>query len=361
MKKINTLIILAALAAIMSSCSSEKTTKNESSSVNVEVYQPSMASVDGVSVSGVLASSNSAVLSTRMMAYVDQVLVKQGDKVASGQLLVRLNGSDLMAKRAQVQAQVNEAEAAAKNAQRDYERFRKLHAQHSVSDKELENMELNNISMQSKLEMARQMLKEVNAMLAYTDIRAPFAGTVAHKMVEKGNMAQPGMPLVIVEQPGKMEVRASVPENYVSYAKVGDKVKVDIKSLGCTIDGTISELSTSASLTGGQYTMKVNIDTEGRKDLLSGMFAGIRLTNDAKVADNASHRIWIDEASVVKREQLRGVYVVNKDNRAMLRWVRLGKTEDGRVEVLSGLNSNENVIRTAEGKLYNGQRVSVAK
>ena len=362
MKKFNIPFILAALATFSASCSSESSSsRKEADPVNVEVYQPVSSTHAGISVSGVVSAKQSAVLSTRMMAYIDQVLVKPGDKVYAGQVLIRLNGADLKAKHAQVKAQFMEAEAATKNAERDYERFRKLHAQQSVSDKELENMELNKISMQSKLEMARQGLKEVEAMLAYTDIKAPFAGVVAQKLVEKGNMANPGAPLMVVEQPGEMEVRASVPENYVSLAQVGDEVKVNVKSLGYTLKGRISELSSSASLTGGQYTLKVDVDLQGYQDVLSGMFVGVELMSKDASSGQAVAHLWIDQSSVVKREQLRGVYVVNDDNRALLRWVRLGKEEGGQVEVLSGLNNAERVVRTVDGKLYNGRKVSVAK
>ena len=361
MKKINTIFIFAVIAVLWSSCSSDSSAQKDKSPVQVEVYQPQASVNAGITVSGVLSAKQSAVLSTRMMAFIDNVLVKSGDKVRQGQVLIRLNASDLKAKYAQVKAQFMEAQAATKNAKRDYERFKKLYAQHSVSDKELENMELNKISMQSKLEMARQGLKEVEAMLAYTDIKAPFSGIVAQKLVEKGNMAHPGMPLMIVEQPGEMEVRASVPENYIGLAQVGDAVKVDVKSLGYTLEGKISELSSSASLTGGQYTMKVEVDLQDYKDVLSGMFVGVQLAHNDKAASYAGTHIWIDASSVIQREQLRGVYVVTDSNRAILRWVRLGKQDGDQVEVLSGLNATERVVRKADSKLYNGRIVSVVK
>ena len=363
MKLINQLFIIGVTAALISSCSSDNTPRNEAAAVNVEVYEPMTSSNDGFTVSGVLASQQQAVISTRMMAYVDQILVKQGDKVGAGQLLIRLNASDIKAKYAQVKAQYTEVQAAAKNAVRDYERFKKLHEQQSVSDKEFENIELNKVSMLAKEEMVRQSLNEVKAMLAYTDIKAPFSGVVAQKLVEKGNMAQPGMPLLVIEQPGEMEVRASVPENYIHNAKVGDKVAVDVKSLGYTLDGRISELSSSASLTGGQYTMKVKLENNERKDLLSGMYLGIRLknnTNGQNIATDKEEHIWIDKSSLVKREQLRGVYVVN-EGRAQLRWVRTGKEDGQNVEVLSGLKDSESVIRKSDGKLFNGRKVTVTK
>ena len=277
MKFFNQALLFTALAILGTSCGSESSARKEESPLRVEVYQPVLSAQEGISVSGVVSAKQSAVLSTRMMAFVDRIPVKQGDKVKAGQLLIRLNGSELKAKRAQAQAQFTEAEAAAKNAQKDYERFRRLHAQESVSDKELENMELNQTSMLAKLEMTRQGLKEVDALLAYTDIKAPFTGIVSQKMIEEGNMANPGMPLMVIEQPGKMEVKASVPENYVHRTRVGDAVKVEIKSLNCMLDGRISELSSSAAMTGGQYTMKVDVDLQERNDVRSGMFAAVRL------------------------------------------------------------------------------------
>ncbi len=110
---------------------------------------------------------------------------------------------------------VIEAEAAAKNTQRDFERFKRLREQNSVSDKELENVELQNTSINARLQVARQSLNEVNAMLAYTNIQAPFSGIVSQKMIDEGSMANPGMPLLVIEQGGDLQVVASVSETYI--------------------------------------------------------------------------------------------------------------------------------------------------
>lgn len=359
MKAIYKIVLGVAVVSTLSACSSGSDQKNEEAPVSVKTYMPTKLQNDGVFVSGMVSAKQTAMISTRLMGFVDKIYVKQGDRVREGQLLMVVNSDDLKAKKAQAEAMVTEAEAAAKNADRDYERFKKLHAQKSVSDKELENMELNKTSIHAKLQMARQGLNEVKAMLAYANIRAPFSGVVTQKMIDEGSTANPGMPLLTMEQAGEMDVKASIPENYVPYVKVGDAVQVEIKSLGKHITGKVSELSPSASFTGGQYGMKVSIDAKDKAELRSGMYAGIHIA--AKTEGNGTPKILIKRSSVINRDQLTGVYVANASDQAILRWVRLGKAMGDEVEVLSGLNENDRVIEPGTGKLYNGKKVTVSK
>ncbi|RRD90024.1 efflux RND transporter periplasmic adaptor subunit [Bacteroides heparinolyticus] len=347
------------LIAALSACSSTTDERAEETVVAVETYLPTASHEDGFFVSGMVSAKQTAMISTRVMGFVDKVYVKQGDAVRQGQLLLVINSDDLKAKKAQAEAMVAEAEAASKNANRDYERYKALYERKSVSLKEFENMELNQTSVNAKLQMARQARNEVNAMLAYTDIRAPFSGIVTQRMIDEGSTAAPGMPLLGMEQSGELEIKASVPENHVSYIKVGNPVKVDIKSLGKRLDGKVSEISPSSALSGGQYAMKIAIAPGEKENLRAGMYAGIYILGET--GRESTKNVWIDASSIIMRDQLTGVYVATADNYALLRWVRLGKEIGGQVEVLSGLKADDRIIRHAEGKLYNGKKISVQK
>lgn len=354
-----TVLGLIGVAAFYSCSSSDKKEEKSEAAIHVEVYAPAQATNEGFYLSGEVTAKQTANISTRMMGYIKKIYVKPGDKVAAGQLLVSVSSDDVLAKKAQVQAMITEAEAAAKNSQRDYERFKTLREQNSVSDKELENVALQNTSMNAKVQMARQQMNEVNAMLAYTNIKAPFSGIITQKMMDEGSMANPGMPILMMEQNGELQVVASVPENYIQYVKVGDAAKIELKSLGVTIDGKVAELSPSAFGTGGQYSMKLAIDTKDKGNIHSGMYANILIPN--KTGEDTSSKIMLDKSSIINRDQLTGVYVVDDQNQAVLRWVRLGKTIGNQVEVLSGLNQHDKIVAKAEGKLYNGAKVSVSK
>ncbi|MBS5980580.1 MAG: efflux RND transporter periplasmic adaptor subunit [Dysgonomonas mossii] len=355
----NAFLGIVGISTLYSCSSSDKLEDKDKTIVKVEAYSPAQSTNEGFYLSGEVTAKQTANISTRMMGYVTKIYVKPGDKVASGQLLVSISSDDILAKKAQIQAMITEAEAAAKNAQRDYERFKTLRNQNSVSDKELENVALQNTSMNARVQMARQQMNEVNAMLSYTNIRAPFSGVVTQKMVDEGSIANPGMPILTIEQNGELQVIASIPENYIQYVKVGDVAKIELKSLGLTIDGKVSELSPSAFRTGGQYSMKLAIDTKDKENIRPGMYVNILIPN--KTSENITSKIMLDKSSIVYRDQLTGVYVIDDQSQVNLRWIRLGKTIGNQVEVLSGLSQNDEIVSKAEGKLYNGVKVSVNK
>jgi RND family efflux transporter MFP subunit len=208
------------------------------------------------------------------------------------------------------------------------------------------------------LEGAKQMRNEVMAQFSYANITAPFGGIITNTFIKEGDMANPGMPLVSVEGSGKLQVTAMVSETDISKIKQGMPVSIIIKSMNKKVDGKVSEVSLSAKNTGGQYLVKVNLD-EMDKTILSGMFVNVQFPIE-KIADTneGSEQVLVPESALVKQGQLTGIYTV-ANNTAILRWLRIGKTFGDKVEVLSGLSSKEPYIISAEGKLFNGAKVSV--
>ena len=355
-----TLISTAFFTAIigLSSCSSKAEQKetDNSNPVSVVISTPSHNDGGNILLSGKLESENTANISTRVMGNISSIRVKVGDRVQKGALLATISSNDIQAKKAQTIAMIAAAEAAFKNAAKDYNRFQSLHKQQSASDKELENVTLQYTAAQSNLEAARQGLKEVNAMLSYTNITAPFSGVITQKLADEGSMANPGMPLLILEQNGLLRLSATVSESDINQIKASDVTRVDIKSTGKSFQGKITELSPSSQATGGQYMVKIAIPANQQKGLLSGMYANATVAGKSKVSASTGC-IQVPVACIVNRDQLTGLYVVSDKNTASLRWVRLGKVSGDNVEVLSGLNASERFVLSADGKLYNGAKV----
>lgn len=345
------------LIGVMASCSPTEKPQQKERPVAVTTYAPIVQSDHSLAVSGMVSSRQTTYVSTRMMGYIRKIYVRQGDRVAKGQLLVSINSDDLKARQAQAQAMIMEAEAAVRNADRDYLRFKTLHEQKSVTDKELENIQLNRTSVNAKLQMARQGLKEVNAMFSYTDIRAPFSGTVTQKMMDEGSTASPGMPILVLEQTGDLDITASVPEASISHIRTGMPVQVEVKSQNLLFTAHISQISPSAETTGGQYGVKIALPPTVKGRLKAGMYAGIRIAMPATAQERTG--IWVQTSSVIRRDQLTGVYVATPDNRAVLRWLRLGKSLGGWTEVLAGIDASAKVISNAGTKLYNGRRITI--
>jgi RND family efflux transporter MFP subunit len=358
MKKYIYILTLSATTLFITSCGNEdkKSVSDNSPVISVKISQvEANGNSPFLSVSGKIQASNSADLSTRMMGYVNKVHVNVGDKVSKGQLLVSINNSDLQAKRAQVNAGITEATAAFNNAQKDYNRFKNLYANNSASQKEMDDMTANYEMVKARLESANQMKNEINAQFAYSNITAPFSGTITSKNVESGNMANPGMSLISLETPGNFEVMAIVPETEISEIKNGSSVAVLVKSINQTLKGKVIEVSTSAKNTGGQYLVKIALD-KTEANILSGMFTTVQFPVERKVKSKV---VLIPTEAIVTNGQLSGVYTVSQSNTALLRWLRLGRTFGNQVEILSGLNADEAYIVSAEGKLYNGAKITI--
>lgn len=311
-----------------------------------------------VSASGKVEAENSANLSTRMMGYVTKVNVKVGQKVSQGQLLVSVNNTDLQAKKAQVNASITQAQAGYNNAKKDYDRFVNLFAQQSASQKELDDMTARYEMAKAGLEAAKQMRNEINAQFAYSNISAPFSGVVTNTFVKEGDMANPGMPLVSIEGAKKLQVTAMVSESDIALITQGMKVNVLVKSINQEVEGKVSEISLSAKNTGGQYLVKIDLGKSEAK-ILSGMFVNVQFPIEKEATTKALDKVLIPVTALVKEGQLTGIYTIGSGNVAILRWLRIGKNFGDQVEVLSGLSANEQYIVSADGKLFNGAKVSI--
>lgn len=357
--KISNLLLTIAVLAIASCSSKEKKeTVIADAAVNVTVATPQTNDENNINVSGQVEASMTANISTKIMGYITKMNVKIGDNVSKGQLLATISSDDIAAKKAQTDAMISEAEAAFKNAQKDLDRFNNLYKQQSASAKELDNINLQYNSAKSRVEAAKQMRNEVNTLFSYTSLTAPFSGSITQKNAEAGSIANPGMPILTIEQSGSYQVSVSVPENAISQIHQNDEAVINISSVNKTIKGKVVQINQSSQFTGGQYIVKIGIPDADKKGLYAGMYANVAIPNKTKVQNNADV-IMVPISSIENKNQLTGIYTISSSNTALLRWVRLGKTYGDKVEVLSGLDKNETFIVSADGKLYNGIPVKV--
>ena len=310
-----------------------------------------------ISASGKIEAIHSANISTRMMGFVGAIHVSTGQKVAKGTLLLTIKSEDLDAKLLQVNASISEANAAVNNARRDFERFTTLFAQQSATQKELDDMTTRYEMAKAHLETAQQMKNEVLAQFQYTSLRAPFTGTITNTFVKTGDLANPGMPLVTIETPGETEVTAMVAESDITAVKEGMPATITIKNSHLTLKGKVREVSLSAKNTGGQYLVKITPD-KTPAEVLPGMFVNVQLTSSAPVKQS-NGRLMIPTSSLIEEGQLTGVYTIGEGAVAVLRWIRTGETNGDQTEVLSGLSDGEQYILSAEGRLFNGSKVTV--
>lgn len=346
----------------LSACSSSDKTEVAATAppVPVTVAIAGAAAKPELHLSGTITASQTTAITTRIMGYITKLNVKAGDHVRKGQLLVVVNSQDIAAKRGQTDAMIAQAEAALASAQKDLDRFNTLYQQQSATAKELDNAELQFRIAKSGLEAARQMKNEVNANLGYSNVYAPFDGVITQQLVEAGSMANPGAPLLMLEQTGNLEISAAVPEYLIGSIKTGDNATVHVDAANKTITAKISEVIPSSRFTGGQYLVKIPVPAGNADGLYAGMYASVALT--APVTSKPpidTSTVLIPAAALIRKDELTGIYTLSSQNTALLRWLRLGKSYGSQVEVLSGLSKADSFIVLAEGKLYNGAPVRI--
>lgn len=301
---------------------------------------------------GTVQGARRVPLSTKLMGRVTMLNVDEGDRVQKGTVLLRIDSESVNAQRRQVEAQLREARAHLENAHTNYERFKTLYEQESATKKEFEDIQTRYESAQAQVETLENRLAEIKDMMSYATITAPMDGYVVEKQIEEGAMAAPGQPLLVVETLGELKVIAQVPEQDVNRFTVGDTVVVEVGALDRTLRGRIAEVNPSGNYASRQFRVQIVL-MQDDAPIKSGMYAQVLLRKGQQTATT------VPAAALVQRGQLNGLYTVNEDDRAVLRWVRLGKRYDGRVEVLSGLREGERFIASADGRLQDGQKVKI--
>lgn len=347
-------------ATFLGSCSSDPNElPDNTKAVRVTVSNSGVTDELGYAgASGKLVAKNSVNISTRVMGHITSLRADVGDFVRAGEGLVSVSSTDIQAKGGQANAQIAKAQANFNIAAKDFQRFQNLYKNESASQKELDDMRARYEMAKAGLDAARMMKSEVNAQGRYTNVSSPISGVVTAKYASQGDMASPGMPILTIESSGNLQAQVLVSEQDITLIKSGMPVKVLMKSTNKETAGTVAEVSMSATNTGGQYLVKINVPQS--KDYLPGMYVNVQFPfkRSGSVNQDFQESVIVPKTSLVQNGQLTGIYTISSANTAMLRWVKVGKDMGDQVEILSGLNAKEPYIVSANGKLFNGAKVS---
>jgi RND family efflux transporter MFP subunit len=284
---------------------------------------------------GTVRAVHETNIGSRLLARVVEVNLRAGQSVTAGELLVRLDDTDLQARLQQAKAAVSRAEATRTQAAADEQRYAKLVESRSVARQEYEKAATALQSAEADLLSAQQAVKEVEAMLEWTAIRSPIDGTVIDKKVDVGDMVSPGQMLVTLFDPTRMQLVASVREALQSRLAVGQDINVQIEQLGKQCVGTISEIVPEAQTASRAFQVKVTGPCP--PGMYSGMFGRLLIPLDPEEV------LIVPQRAVRRVGQLELVDVVQQ-GQAIRRSIRIGRTFDNNVEVLSGLREGEQVV-----------------
>jgi RND family efflux transporter MFP subunit len=268
----------------------------------------------------------------RLLARVVEVNLKAGQAVDTGDVLVRLDDTDLQAKRRQAESVLHAAAAARALAEADAIRSANLLKSQAVSRQENDRAAAALRSAEAEVSRAKESINQIQATLEWATIRSPIQGIVIDKKVAVGDMVTPGQMLATLFDPTRMQLVASVRESLARRLKVGQPIEVQIESFNQRRLGAISEIVPEAEFHSRAFQVKVTGPCP--EGIYSGMFGRMLVPLDE------------EEMLVIPRQAVQSVgqldlVNVTADGAIRRRAVRLGRTIGEDVEVLSGLREGE--------------------
>jgi RND family efflux transporter MFP subunit len=330
---------------------------------------------------GTVQAGISSKLASKLMGVIDEVRVREGDRVKKGDVLVVIDPRQVKAGVRKAEAGLAEAEKALagavsartsaeseeKLAQITYERYRNLKDKKLVSVQAFDEIKARydkaraaTVQAEALVDAATARIRQAEADLSSVNVtrkdalvNAPHDGIITGKFIDKGDMATPGTPLLSLDTTIGFCVDMILPETYVGQVEPGQKVMVSVPALKTgPLWGNVCTIVPSADQKSRSFMVKINLPVE--RSVRSGMFA--RVT----IPIGSVKKLLVPRKSILQRGQLTGVYTVDSENTLHFRLVRLGKSFGDSVEVLSGLSEGDRYVTVAGPSLSDGARVEVA-
>ncbi|GAA6172346.1 efflux RND transporter periplasmic adaptor subunit [Colwellia sp. KU-HH00111] len=288
------------------------------------------------SVAASIEAKQATIISSRILARIDNIHVRAGDTVKQGDLLIQLEQGDLKSQVLQAKQNVNALRARQNEAKQNLERSKTLMKKLLISEFELDKKRADYQSINAELTAAKQALSQNTTRLQYANLLAPINGIIVNRFAEPGDTAQPGTKLLSLYNPLSLRVEAQVRERLALTLKIGQSITVELPSLNKTLVGQIEEIVPAANTGSRSFLIKTRISAN--ENLLSGMYARLL------IPAGEQQQLLIPINKVAQVGQLDFVWL-NVNGEAQRRFVRLGKVQQNNmVSVISGLMPGDELM-----------------
>ncbi len=361
-------MLMIGLIATLAGCTNERSPAaappETLSNVSVIAVQKT-AVPDWLEAVGTVRAAQTSQVSSQMMGNIVEIRAHEGDRVQQGQVLAIIDDAQPRSVVNQATAAVAASEQEIAAADSDFaladatlKRYQQLYDKKSVSPQEFDEIKARYQSAVAHRDMARAGQSQANAALTqartslgYTRLRAPFAGVVTQKMADEGTLASPGMPIFTIEDTRSYRLEVTVNESDIRLVHPGQTAPVSIDALGnAQLIGKVVQIVPAADPSSRSFLVKVGLPSDAH--LRSGLFGRVRFSRGARSV------LLIPRTSLVERGQLEGVYVLDANEIAELRYVTLGNSTGGQMEVLSGLQDGEKLVAAPGDRDLGGKRIA---
>ncbi len=312
--------------------------------------------VDWLEVTGTVEAERDATFSAQASGTVEY-LAPLGSRTEKGALLARLDQTLARAALKQAEAQLASARAAYELALDNFRRQEPLFRDSIISALEFENVRAQRDQAEAQLRLAEAAVEQARKQLAYTEIRAPFAGVVETHFVKEGEQIAMGQPVIRLVNLREVKVRAGVPERYARDIRMGTPVELRFQAYGLSPrQAALTFVGSAIDPSNRTFPVEMRLDNPDGQ-LKPEMVVRVRLIR--AVLDSV---IVVPLPAVVRDESGTSVFVADSSAEGLLarqRYVTLGPSSEGLVVITQGLRFGEKVVVLGQNDLSDGNLLDV--
>jgi RND family efflux transporter MFP subunit len=325
----------AALAVALSACGGSVPDAHPPAVVALQslVLEPQRTPLER-QLDGKIEAVNQGTVAAQTSGRVIEILYDVNDFVPAGAVIVRLRATEQRAGLLQAQAALREATARDTEARQRFERVSLMFEKNLVAKAALDEASANRDAARAQLAGARAALQSAEEGVAYTEIRAPYAGIVTKRDVQLGETVAPGTSLMSGLSLQYLRVAVDVPQSIVEQVRRIRKAAIYVD--GRRVEATKLTVFPEAATPSSTFRARLELP-ENATDMYPGMFVKV-----AFVVGEVQ-RLLVPVNALVERGEVTAVYVIDAGGRTSLRQIRPGHRFGEQVEVLSGLSARERI------------------
>lgn len=301
-------------------------------------------------VPGSIISDGRIDVSSRVVGFIEQLDVREGQKVAKGDLLVRIDQTDIDEAIRQAQAGVKAAQEDLQDAEFDVRKFDGLARIGSVATETFRKAKVRMDVGRTALDKARSTLSSAEAQKSYATITSPVEGVIVSVAGRGGEMATAGTRILTVESRETLLFKAFLSESHLSGISESTPVTIRVDTIGKEVfQGRIRGIVPSGDDITRRYEINIVLPKEPR--FVPGMFGRAEILLGTRKA------VVIPHEALVRRGGLDGVFAI-ENGIARFRWLRIGKDFPNGVEIVSGLSGGETIVLSAGDGMRDGSAIA---
>ncbi|EIJ41165.1 RND family efflux transporter, MFP subunit [Beggiatoa alba B18LD] len=289
-------------------------------------------------VDGIIEAVNEATIAAQTSGQVQEVFFDVDDFVKKDTVIVRLKSIEQKASVAQGEAGLREAQANLRVAQDTYNRTKKIFEKQAISESEMEKAAAELDAARARVSTAQASIKRTTQQEEYTTIRAPYSGIVKERHIQVGEVANVGQAIMTGFSLDTLRVIATISQNQAAAVRQSQSASVIVHSLPDKPRIAVNKITVVPYADAQSHTFRVRLPLA---EAIDGMYPGMLV----KVAFTVGteQRLMVPTSAVAYRGEIRAVYVVDEKGNVSMRQVRLGKESLNMIEVLAGLDVNEQI------------------